>query len=85
MLILGSNTVPGLVILSEHNYTKEQLKSEAQKGLNLGNGTSLYMSSQLEELSTNALGAEFEGTLEYEEAKVYIMVLIIRMAVQEPL
>jgi len=73
MLILGSNTIPGLIILAEHNYTIEQLKVEAQKGLNLGNGANLSLSGQLANLSSNAVGGEFDGTLEYQQAKAYII------------
>ncbi|MCB0630958.1 MAG: hypothetical protein R2824_29215 [Saprospiraceae bacterium] len=73
--LIASNNIPGLILLMPHDqpYTVEQLKTQAQAGLNEGNGTNLQMSGAISELTSNAVGAEFNGTLEWQPAKAYII------------
>ena len=72
-LMLGSDIIPGLVLITTHSYSIEELKLEAQKGIIEANGTTLKLSSPLSALSDNAIGATFTGTLEYQAAKAYIL------------
>jgi hypothetical protein len=72
-LMLGSDIIPGLVLITTHSYSIEELKLEAQKGIIEANGTDLQLSSTLIDLSKNAVGATFTGTLEYQAAKAYIL------------
>lgn len=73
IVILGSDVIPGLVLLSTHTYNKQELIQEAQKGINEGNGTLLKLSGNLENLSPHAIGGEFSGTLEWQQAKAYVI------------
>ncbi len=70
-LILASNTMAGFMLLATHNYSLAQLKQDAQKGINEGNGTVLQLATPIETLSPNAIGGLFEGTMEYQPAKAY--------------
>lgn len=73
--MMGSNSVPGIILLLPHDqsYTLEQIKAQAQAGLNEGNGTNLQLSGTLNELGSGAVGSEFTGTLEWQPAKAYII------------
>ncbi len=72
MLILGSNTVPGIVIMTTHNYTKEQLISEAKAGIQ-EEGTSLTLNGSLDMLGSHAVGGKFSGTMEWQASSAYII------------
>lgn len=74
---MGSNTIPGIILILPHDqsYSLEQLKAQAQAGLNEGNGTNLQLSGSLQDLGNGAIGAEFTGTLEYTPAKAYIIAM----------
>jgi hypothetical protein len=73
MVILGSNTVAGLVILATHTSTKEELVQEARAGLVDQNGTNLRLDGELKTFGSNAVGGMFMGTMEYQAAKGYII------------
>jgi hypothetical protein len=73
MVILGSNTVAGLVILATHTSTKEELVQEARAGLVDQNGTNLRLDGELKTFGSNAVGGMFTGTMEYQAAKGYII------------
>ena len=71
--VIGHNTIPGLVLITSHNFTKEQLIQEAHKGIADQQGTQLKLSGQIEDLTDQAIGGEFQGTLEWQAAKAYIV------------
>lgn len=73
--LIASNTIPGIILLLPHDqpYNIDQIKAQAQAGLDEGNGTNMQMSGTLENLKSNAVGAEFTGTLEWQPAKAYII------------
>jgi len=73
MILLGSDTKPGLIIITPHQYDKAQLMAEAKAGLNEEGGTSLRLEGPLASLSKNAVGGTFTGTLEWEEVKAYVL------------
>lgn len=73
--MMGSNSVPGLIMILPHDqpYSLEQIKAQAQSGLNEGNGTNLQLASAVTELGKGTVGGEFSGTLEWQPAKAYIV------------
>jgi hypothetical protein len=73
MVILGSNTVPGVVILTTHTSTKDELIQEARAGIVDQNGTNMRLSGELKMLGGTAVGGMFTGTMEYQSAKGYII------------
>ncbi|QTN37711.1 hypothetical protein HZ996_00705 [Cryomorphaceae bacterium] len=73
VLILGSNETPGFVLISSHTNSLSKLQKEAAAGMRDEYGTDLRLSSDLESLSSNAIGAAFEGYMEGEPAKAYII------------
>jgi hypothetical protein len=73
VILLGSNTLPGIVVLTTHNYGIIELKTEARKGYSEGYGTRLSLSGELEDLSETAVGGVFTGTLEGQGAKAYLV------------
>jgi hypothetical protein len=72
-VILGSDNIPGIVLITSHSYSVEDLKREAQKGIYDENGTVLSLGGPLENISENALGGTFTGTLEWQPAKAYVL------------
>ncbi len=72
-LILGSQTIPGLVSISTHNYTKQQLIDQAKQGIYDQNGTSLQLAGELMDIDENTVGGEFNGMLEYQNARAFII------------
>lgn len=73
MLLLQSQSTPGLIMILPHNENITQLTIEARKGINEGNGTVLKLSGPLSNLSTRAVGGEFSGTMEWQPATAYII------------
>lgn len=73
--MMGSNTVPGIILLLPHDqpYTLDQITAHAQQGLNEGNGTILNLSGSLSDLGKQSVGGLFTGTLEGQAAKAYII------------
>lgn len=72
-LVLGSQTIPGIVTISTHNYSINELRVQAQKGIFDQNGTALRLSGQLQEIDPYTIAGEFEGMLEYQQAKAFII------------
>ncbi len=76
VLVLGSNTETGLMLVMEHAYsTVQQLKEEADKGLN-EEGFFLSRTGAYENIGTNGVGAIFEGSIQGSPAKAYIASLV---------
>lgn len=72
-ILLGSNTVPGFVMLTIQNFTKAQLIEEARKGVSEQDGTYLSLSGPIDDLDDYSIGGLFQGTLGYEQAKAYLI------------
>lgn len=76
LLLLGSNTEVGLMILMEHDYNSvEKIKQEAEAGL-VDEGVSLQRSGEYEKIKNNGIGAEFSGLLQGAPAKAYMASLV---------
>ena len=73
VIMMGHESIPGVVILTTHNYSLAELNSEAKKGVNEGNGTFLQLNGSIDKLASNAIGAEFAGTMDWQAAKAYIL------------
>jgi hypothetical protein len=73
MVILGSTTVPGIVIITTHTSTIDELMREAKSGIVDQNGTRLTLNGQLRMVGNNAVAGMFQGTMEYQPAKGYII------------
>jgi hypothetical protein len=73
MLVMGHNTIPGLIMMTTHSFNINELKSEARKGIVEENGTQLFLSGEVVDLSANAIGGNFAGTIEGMPAKAYII------------
>lgn len=73
--LMASNTIPGFILMLPHDqaYTLDQIRAQAQQGLNEGNGTVLSLSSPLIDLGKQAVGGLFSGTLEWQPAQAYII------------
>lgn len=75
--LIGSNTEPGFVLLSTHQYkTTDQLRQMAQQGIFDQNGTALSLSGNLEVINQNSVGGEFQGTIEGQQVKSYIISVV---------
>jgi hypothetical protein len=76
-VVLGSPTVPGLVLLRPHEHRSlAALQAEAQAGLTDGAGTALHLHGSVEPLGAHALGAEFRGHLDGVPATAYVVGLL---------
>ena len=75
-IILGSNTIPGVVLITTHNYTKEQLIGESRSGIIDQNGTNLQLEGSLKSYGEHGIGGVFNGTSEYQPAKVYVLAMV---------
>ena len=65
-LLIGSQTVPGFIMLTTHNYDIEQLRSEAISGMQFDQGSSLFLSEDLRNIAPKAISGIFSGTMEYQ-------------------
>lgn len=77
VFLIGHNTIPGVIMLTTNEArTMEQMKQEARAGIIDQQGTNLQISSDFESVANNGIGAEFEGILEYQVAKAYVIGLL---------
>lgn len=75
--LLGSHTKRGFILVLPHAYTTlDQIRAEAQQGLNEGGGTALQLSSPIENFGDNGVAAQFSGTVEWQPAKAYAISLL---------
>lgn len=72
-ILLQHTSIQGIIFIATHNYTKEQLTQEAKNGLNDGQGTSLKLIGNLSNLSNSAIGGDYEGLLEGNDARAFII------------
>jgi hypothetical protein len=71
--VMGHTSIAGLVLITTHNYSGEQLIQEARKGIADNQGTQLQLSGDLEVLNDHTIGGEFQGTLEWQAARAFIV------------
>lgn len=75
-VVLGSNTVPGLVVVQPHTYgAVSELRTAAQEGW-YEDGVALQLGGELEAFGDNGLLAPFKGTVGGERAKAVAIGLI---------
>lgn len=76
-LLLGSETLPGFVLLMPHEYDDlETLKREAASGLQDDAGTQLKLQGELDSVGTKGVGGEFSGQLDGAAVRAYLVGLI---------
>ena len=74
MFLMGSNTIPGLVILMPQNYgSLEAMKAELKNGYSDQMGTNLMLSGNIENLGNQKIGGTYTGTLEGQQVKAYVI------------
>lgn len=73
MYLMGSNSKAGLIIIQPHQFNKDQLQQQARTGIQEGSGTFFQLEGELQFLDKNAIGGFFSGTMEWENAKAYII------------
>ena len=72
--LVGSHTEPGFALLSTNHYkTIDQLRQQAHQGIYDQNGTMLTLAGQLDPVGQNGIGGEFQGTLEGQPVRAYIV------------
>ena len=74
VFIMGSNEVPGLIILIPHDqvYSLDDLYNQASQGLSLEGGTTLKPIQKIRTSNDIVMGS-FQGTIEYSPAKAFII------------
>ena len=72
MLIMGSESINGFLVMQAHNLSLEQLKKEAYKGIDEGNGTRMKLDGDYE-AGPDFIGGVFGGSVEWEPAKGYLL------------
>jgi hypothetical protein len=77
LYIIGSETFRGFIVLSttEENELAE-LRAEVRKGISEGFSTKLSLQGNIDEISSNSIGAELRGTLEGQKAAAYIIGIV---------
>jgi len=73
--MMGSNSIPGLVLVMPSSVASlDAMRQEARTGVvDQATGTNLQLSTEIENLSSQAIGAEFSGLLEQQQAKAYLI------------
>ncbi len=73
--MMGSNSIPGLILVIPSEVSSlEAMRQEARAGVvDQATGTNLQLSSDIQDLSGQAIGAEFSGLLEQQQAKAYLI------------
>lgn len=75
--IVGSYTEPGFALLTTNpSRTVEELRQQAQQGIYEENGTMLSLTSSVESLGSDKIGGEFQGTLEGQAVRAYIVGMV---------
>ncbi len=71
--IMGSNSIPGIILMFPHNYKNiNELVAASSEGFN-SKGINLRASSDIEKISENAIGTEFSGIFQNVQAKAYVI------------
>jgi len=75
--VMGSNTIAGLaLVMTNEVKTLDDMRNEAAIGIVDENGTSLKPSGSLTIIGQNAIGGIFEGTLEWQPARAYVIGMV---------
>ncbi|MBT8218311.1 MAG: hypothetical protein KJP00_00690 [Bacteroidia bacterium] len=75
--LMGSHTEPGVILILPSDVNSlEILESNAHAGISDENGTHLQLSGNLDRTGSNGVGGTFEGMLEWQSAKAYIIGMI---------
>ena len=71
--VMGGLEEPGLILMVQHEYdTLDEIRAEAGKGIDDG-AIKLRLTGELEAIGDEALGGEFQGTVEGHAARVYMV------------
>lgn len=72
--LMGSNTVPGMVLLIPHDqpYTVSEIENQLKAGIQDMNGTNLQLTGDITAFG-NGAGGEFSGTMESQPVKAFII------------
>ena len=73
--IMGHETTPGMIMILLHDqqYSMDQMRQEAQAGIQMGEGSYLGAIGTLSQIDNSSIGGEFAGTIDYHQAKAYII------------
>ncbi|MFC3417533.1 hypothetical protein [Algoriphagus hitonicola] len=75
-VLLQSPTIPGIILIATHRESLDQIRSQANQILQDEQGTFLNPFGDLEELSPTMLARNFEGQLEGNPAKTYLISMV---------
>ena len=74
LFVMGHNTIPGIIIMTMHNSNVQQLTQEAQAGIQDAQSMIfLNLSGPIQTVQKNAVAGTFEGTVEGQAAKAYMI------------
>ena len=75
--LMGHNTIPGLIIVTSSLYTTlAEMKQGAYEGIQDEAGTALRLDGEIITFSNNGIAGNFVGTLNWEQAKAYIIGIV---------
>ncbi|WP_338218578.1 hypothetical protein [Algoriphagus sp. oki45] len=74
-VLLQSLSIPGIILISTHNQKMAELRAQGSQGINDGQGTSLQLVGNLENIGPHSIAGNYQGTLEGNPAKTYIIAL----------
>ncbi|GMQ27404.1 hypothetical protein [Algoriphagus confluentis] len=74
-VLLQSQSIPGIILISTHNQKMAELRAQGSQGINDGQGTSLQLVGNLENIGQHTIAGNYQGTLEGNPAKTYIIAL----------
>ena len=75
--LMGNNTIPGLIIVTSSLYTTlAEMKQGAYEGIQDEAGTALRLDGEIVTFSNNGIAGNFVGTLNWEQAKAYIIGIV---------
>jgi len=71
--LMGSNTERGLIAITTHTYKHlDAVKKEASMGIFEGANVQLQMAGRFNQLSKQAVAAEFDGLVQGQSARAYV-------------
>lgn len=75
--VMGSNTIAGIMLVTSSPYkTLEEIQQAAYQGIQEEGGTMLSLSGNISSFGTNGISGYFQGTMNWEPAKVYSIGLV---------
>ena len=81
--IMGHNSIAGLIIVTSSPYTSlAEMRQGAAEGIVEEGGTALQLSSEIKPFGQNGLAAMYEGTMEGQAAKAYVIGLLNPMGAE---